>query len=177
MEQIVVRSRSLSESEQKFIKAVRMRDSDAALKIFRQGRVDVNCFEDKHHWSAIHYAAGNGFIEVVRLLVDECGADLNLQAKGGYTALHYAAIQGYTQVVTFLLKTNKVQLDVADSKEQLTALHYAARHGHLDIVELLVQAGCNLRATDTDGLTAMDLCLALGRDDIADFLRIKILTA
>ncbi len=67
----------------------------------------------------IHVAAGAGYgqnfagnahrfvpdnwLETMRYLVEECGADVNLRDANGYTALHHAASRGDNEVVQYLI--------------------------------------------------------------------------
>lgn len=67
----------------------------------------------------IHVAAGAGYgqnfagnahrfvpdnwLETMRYLVEECGADVNLRDANGYTALHHAASRGDNELVQYLV--------------------------------------------------------------------------
>ena len=51
--------------------------------------------------TALHAAARNGHLDVVRLLLDS-GAQKNVTSKAGATALHVAAQKGHSQVVQLL---------------------------------------------------------------------------
>ncbi|KAJ8905194.1 hypothetical protein NDN08_001703 [Rhodosorus marinus] len=61
----------------------------------------------------LHYAAANGHVEIMRLLIGH-GADLNAVNEYGNTALHFAAINEKVDAVELLLK-NKA--DAALSNE------------------------------------------------------------
>eukprot|EP00189_Rhodosorus_marinus_P012659 CAMPEP_0184746210 /NCGR_PEP_ID=MMETSP0315-20130426/8750_1 /TAXON_ID=101924 /ORGANISM="Rhodosorus marinus, Strain UTEX LB 2760" /LENGTH=146 /DNA_ID=CAMNT_0027218641 /DNA_START=131 /DNA_END=571 /DNA_ORIENTATION=- len=50
----------------------------------------------------LHYAAANGHVEIMRLLISH-GADLNAVNEYGNTALHFAAINGKVDAVQLLL--------------------------------------------------------------------------
>ena len=52
--------------------------------------------------TALHLAAGRGYMGVVRLLI-ESGAEKNAASDSGKTALHYAALNGHLEVAQFLL--------------------------------------------------------------------------
>ncbi|XP_048868743.1 caskin-1 isoform X1 [Brienomyrus brachyistius] len=56
---------------------------------------------DPNGTSALHLAAKNGHIDIIRLLI-QAGIDINRQTKAG-TALHEAALCGKTEVVRLLL--------------------------------------------------------------------------
>lgn len=59
---------------------------------------DVNCADDEGY-SALHAAAENGYLDVVKLLVGK-GADV--QHKTQYTALELAEMAGHDDVVAYL---------------------------------------------------------------------------
>lgn len=86
--------------------------------------------------SSLHYAAGEGHEETVRLLLDK-GATFDLPDSDGMTPLQHAACRGYEGVVQLLLeKGAKTDLQ---NKIGWTALHYAASEGHEVVVGLLLK--------------------------------------
>lgn len=55
-------------------------------------------------WAAnAHIHAPGAWLESIRFLVEECGADVNLRDAKGYTALHHAASRGDTEAVQYLI--------------------------------------------------------------------------
>jgi len=95
--------------------------------------------------AALHYAAANGNIEVVRYLIDEKRVVLlvtmthdtiNKATTNGWTALHNAALHGHKDVVEILLAKDGIEVNKAN-KEGATALHWAAAKGHKDVVNLI----------------------------------------
>lgn len=92
---------------------------------------------DKSGYTALHYAARNGHLEVCKLLCEH-GACINATTKAGVaTALHRACTAGQFKVTQFLLlKGANVELQDSDGK---TALHRAAEKGHMEIFNLLQQ--------------------------------------
>lgn len=49
---------------------------------------------DNCDYTALHYAARNGNMEICKLLLNDGKADINAVTKGGATALHRAAMMG-----------------------------------------------------------------------------------
>ncbi|XP_023295882.2 ankyrin repeat domain-containing protein 39 [Lucilia cuprina] len=49
---------------------------------------------DNCDYTALHYAARNGNVEICKLLLQDGKADINAVTKGGATALHRAAMMG-----------------------------------------------------------------------------------
>ena len=65
--------------------------------------VDVNATGGSMRRSALHGACANGRLEVVRLLCDEFGADIDVQDAVGRCPLWEAAQHGYEEAVDFLV--------------------------------------------------------------------------
>lgn len=79
---------------------------------------------------ALHLCAANGYVEMVRLLLDH-GADVNATNMSGSTALHYASLNGRLEVVQELVKYKAKA--VVENKFGKTALD-EARAGRKDKV-------------------------------------------
>ncbi len=78
---------------------------------------------------ALHLAAGNGYSDVVAVLLD-CGADLHARKDG---ALQLAARNGRRETVALLLDRG-ANIHALNDK----ALHCAAEYGHRETVALLL---------------------------------------
>ncbi|XP_046852481.1 ankyrin repeat domain-containing protein 39-like isoform X2 [Xenia sp. Carnegie-2017] len=93
---------------------------------------------DSAGYTALHYAARNGHIDVCRLLLRH-GANPNCETRAGRaTPLHRAAYGGHLEIVKLLVQY-QAKLDLADIDGQ-TALHKAAQKAHEDVVKILVDA-------------------------------------
>ncbi|KAF7794562.1 hypothetical protein EIP86_005697 [Pleurotus ostreatoroseus] len=91
--------------------------------------------------TALHVSASRGYLDVVKWLVEECGAIPDMEDKEGETALHKAALHGHLGVIKYLLPGRAdVQAQDADG---WTALHNACSkvRGYLDIVRWLCETG------------------------------------
>lgn len=94
---------------------------------------------DNSGYTALHYAARAGHLEVCRILL-EAGIGVNERTHGGgATALHRAAMMGRDQIIKLLL-AHKADALLQDSDGK-TALHRAAEKGHLESCRILLQAG------------------------------------
>ncbi|KAG0253179.1 hypothetical protein BG011_006505 [Mortierella polycephala] len=87
----------------------------------------------------LHFAASRGHDGVVRILIDQAGAGVDVPDREGETALLKASYSGYFPVVCFLLKrgANVHQRD----KDGWTALHNASSGGFIDIAQVLLEKG------------------------------------
>jgi len=115
---------------------------------------------DSYGRTPISYAAQNGHMAVVRLLLEK-GADIDSKAKGkivaGMTPLSYAAQNGHTAVVRLLLEKGA---DI-DSKAKgkivagMTPLSFAAKNEHMAVVRLLLERGADVNSKDISDTTAL----------------------
>jgi ankyrin repeat protein len=110
--------------------------------LLQQQSIDV---ADSKGWTALHYAAEGGQLEVVKWLI-EMNANVNAAENDGGTALHLAAARGHKTVVMELLN-RQANIDVTD-KLQRTALHYAAKGGHKEVGQILVDRGAKVDEAD-----------------------------
>ena len=121
----------------------------------------------QNKWMGIHLAAGNGHLDVVRLLL-EAGVDKDAAMQGGARALHLAALRGQLDIVRFLLEAGADK----DAVEQrgARALHFAADQGHLDVVRFLLEAGADKDAVEQRGARALHLAANHGHLDVVRLL-------
>jgi hypothetical protein len=114
------------------------------MLIISVGRVaDIEAM-DERGWTTLHFAAANGHLPVVQLLVNK--ANLAAKNENGEMAIHLAAKNGHVEVLKVLM--DKVDVAALDN-DKFGAIHWASRNGHFETVEelikkepsLLVQAG------------------------------------
>ena len=143
---------------------------------------------DKHRSTALDWAAGNGQVEVMKVLIahevavqgargrgDVAVGELLVQlgetsairsgARGGRTALHWAARNGQLEAVQYLLSLS-VPVDTG-AADDTTALHLALYGCHLEVAKSLVEAGASLRWENSFGCSAIHwaaMCTRHSRD-------------
>ena len=88
----------------------------------------------------LHFAATNGDVELVKLLLDR-GATINAATQDGWTALHFACLRGDEGLVQLLLDRGAVVS--MTTKSGLSALSIATSEGDPEIVELLLDRGAS----------------------------------
>ncbi|KAL0018494.1 hypothetical protein WJX79_003679 [Trebouxia sp. C0005] len=116
-----------------------------------KSRDDAGC-------TPMHYAAGSGDLELVELLTS-LGLSIQDQSRNGWDVFMWACLGGHAAVVTKLVALGS-NIGVKDKEERL-GLHWAAEKGHADAVGVLVrhmlQANLDIQATDSKGITALQL--------------------
>jgi uncharacterized protein len=100
----------------------------------------------------IIYAAGNGGLEIIKLLL-EYKADPNLTGYGGICALGGAASKGYLEVVKLLI-SNGAEVNNQNFLA-VTPLMLAASSGHIEIVKLLIEKRADVNAISSHGYNAL----------------------
>ena len=128
--------------------------------------------------AAIHIATCSGNAEVVRLLCEDYGVDVNCntsetfdrQPLKGITPLHWAAINGHLGIAKLLLNNNdNAKASRTDTGD--TPLHFAAGYGHTEAVKLLLDhnADVNAKCTD-DGGTPLYIAAFSGHTEAVKLL-------
>ncbi|XP_068761069.1 transient receptor potential cation channel subfamily A member 1-like [Montipora capricornis] len=117
--------------------------------------------KDNDEKIALHLAAENGVICVVRALLSACPESVNDTDYGSRTPLHYATRKGRVEVATHLL-TNGAAVDYRDD-DRLTPLFHAAMVGCGLTVDTLLQYGADVNALDKNRKSPIIYASYLGK--------------
>ena len=121
-----------SKGESALMLAALTGQQDLAEKLIKKG-ADVN----KTGWTPLHYAASNGHVTIISLLLEN-SAYIDAESPNGTTPLMMAAMYGTPAAVKLLLEEG------ADpnlkNQQGLTALQFAQRASRPDAVEALTKA-------------------------------------
>ena len=71
------------------------------MELLLERKADPNIVDNQEHFSALMHAAAEGYIEVVKILLDH-GADATLKDIDGDTAESFARKNGHTGVADLL---------------------------------------------------------------------------
>ncbi|KAH9207829.1 hypothetical protein DL95DRAFT_481928, partial [Leptodontidium sp. 2 PMI_412] len=119
----------------------------------------------------LSYAAGRGYEEVVRFLLETQLVDIESTDISLQTPLSTAAKNGQDSIVNLLLNTQTVKVNPRSSTGQ-TPLSYAAESGQRDIVGMLIQApNIIINSQDNKGRTAFFHAASKGHDSSVILLR------
>ncbi len=133
-----------------------------------QNLITVGCpidAKDSAGWTALHYAACDGNIELMKFLIS-MGADINYKAYDGRNALHHAIGNKKLEAVKFILP---IISDInASTKSGNTGLHWAAMYGGIDIVKFLISNGFDIHARNNQDKTPWDVADYEYRRDVPE---------
>ena len=135
----------------------------------REGDSQVTPLHYEDQKTPLHWAAGIGQIQIVRLLIDTYKADPNARDKDQLTPLHYTAMHDRTQLAQLLIDTYKANPNAEDAKKE-TPLHWAARNGRTQLAQLLIKYKANPNAKDRDQVTPLHIATLTGHTQIAQLL-------
>lgn len=103
----------------------------------------------------LYSASEKGHLQIVKMLVDQYGANVNFQIPvsssccHGWTALMIAAAEGHKDVVQYLL--SKGANPNLRNQYGRTALMFPVNYGYLEIAKLLIDKGADPNAVDENG--------------------------
>ncbi|KAG0709508.1 hypothetical protein DFH29DRAFT_840907 [Suillus ampliporus] len=104
-------------------------------------------------FTALHVAASRGYLDIVKWLVEDCGAIPDLEDREG---------EGYLDIVRWLCERGGISTVDVRSKGGWTPLINAASKGHLPVVlYLLTKQGANPLVRNNWGETAYDAAAAV----------------
>jgi hypothetical protein len=124
-------------------------------------------------YTALYMAAGNGRLEVLRLLLD-AGADPSRGGSTDFTPLMIAAGKGNLEVLRLLLARGAA-VDAVRSGDGGTAFHSACYNGHAECAEALARAGCDVGLKDRSGRTGREHAEEQGHAAVVERLRAVVM--
>ncbi|KAK7502249.1 hypothetical protein BaRGS_00006613 [Batillaria attramentaria] len=117
-------------------------DYDTMEEFIKAGKCDVNLKDiDSSNRTALHWACQKGYVECVRLLLDN-GAKGTARTTSGWTPAHCAAESGRVTALRALHAAH-VPIDLKD-KYGDTPRRIATIYGHNECVKYLLQAEAEL---------------------------------
>lgn len=116
----------------------------------------------------LHFAAVAGLCDIIHMLLDRGGININARDNHGMTPLHHAAVASHVDVVRLLVAKGA-------SREMqeclgLSPLGCAVRNERLASIAVLMELGANVDAKDIKGRSLLHLAAELGFLDVAKLL-------
>lgn len=145
--------------------------TDNIFILTSSGLVNIN-HRDRDGRSPFSFAAGYGYLEVVKVFSRMNGVEVDSRDGSGRTPFSYAAGSGNRDVVQFLTEKEGVDINSRDSGGR-TPLSWAASAGHLAVVEILTHAqGVDVQRSDQDGRPPLWYATHYARQDVAAALEL-----
>ena len=130
--------------------------------------------EFKNKWSeernAFHFATTMGNVQSMNMLIKH-GINVNITDINGFSALHLASSRNKVNAVNLILKTEGVNLNLAN-KNGYTPILTAIENGHIEILQSLLDANASLDVINKKGETAYKI--AERKDNTQIFNRVDL---
>jgi ankyrin repeat protein len=128
----------------------------------RKVQYDAKTYLDRNGASALHWAAGCGYLNMVKFLIEQmsCPPEQPQRGKRSFrnrTPLHWAARNNHLNVVQYLLENCNVNVD-STTLDGTTAFCWACWQGNIDIMKYLVKRGANIHLVNKYGCNATLWC-------------------
>lgn len=131
--------------------------------LLRDGKADANSRDRAYIGdgrSALHMAAANGSLHLVRMLL-KYGANPNASNRIGETPIYFASHRGHLPIVKELMNYN-ADPNRKTKKMAQTPIMAAAESGHANVVRYLVSKRVRLHDRDTFGKTPLEIAKDAG---------------
>ena len=155
------------QEELDWILIVAIQDGDAdVVKSLLDAGASPNAVDSDDEWRPIHYAARDGYKEIVELLLDR-GSDVDPKTTSGNTPLSLAAGNGFSGIVELLILRG-ASIDTVDHLGR-KPIHRAK---NVDVMKLLLERGADVdEETVSDSpRTPLYFAILLGVTSLAKFL-------
>ena len=116
---------------------------------------------NRHGLTPLCLAASKGHSQAVVIIAHNLSKKAINAYCGGYTALHWCCVTGIDAACGFLAKKG-ADASLRAEPDGETCLYKAATYCHSPCVDILLDAGCDANATNSDGATALLACAASG---------------
>ena len=134
--------------------ASRSGDAKVVAYLLGLGVLDV----DEDGESPLCAACTGGYLDVVKVLVEEGGAGVDVEGRSLKGPLYRACQSGNVDIVRLLVDAGSGSEAGKDGGVWVRGLIIAAAKGYVDVLQMLLEMGVGMEGVDTDGNTA--LCCA-----------------
>ena len=140
-------------------------DLDKARELLETGKYYVNI--TTYGTTLLHCACGGGHLDMVRMLISEFKADMNIVASYNNTPLHVAAFNGKEDVALALINEFGCDTNIR-GRDGRTVLHSACAGGCVALVRtLILDHNADVNAQDKDNNTPLHRAACCGKEDVA----------
>lgn len=144
----------LSGSE--FMKAIKENNLEEVKRIWTSHPAFKLSDHDENGFTPLIWASREGFIEIVRYLLDEGASPHELDEWMQANAGHKAGFWGRADVMKLLIDRG-LKIDARGGYNGYTALHDATTRGHQDAIKVLLDSGANCFIKGHDGKTPFSI--------------------
>lgn len=116
----------------------------------------------------VHEAAALGYLDRLRGLVDDDPSLVRATSADGFTALHFAAFFAKPEAARMLIDLGAPVDAVAHNPSRVQPLHSAAAGRAVEICRMLIAAGADVHARQTDGFVPLHAAAQNGDSEMVE---------
>ena len=147
--------------------AVESGDMNKARELLETGKYNVNSTGGSWWKTPLHSACREGHLDMVRMLISEFKADMNIVDISNDTPLHKAAANGKEDVALALINEFGCDTNIRGSDVR-TVLHSACEGGCVALVRTLIRDhNADVNAQDNNRYTPLHEAANYGKEDVA----------
>ena len=130
---------------------------------------EFNC-ANVEGFTPLHYAAGEGNLQITKYLVESCECDAEFPDNLGLTPGFCAVLQGRTEVAEYLLQMSPEGAKARNMASD-TMLHCAlkAQPSNKALLKLLIDYGADIMAQGADQMTCQEMLIARHHQDLVEY--------
>jgi len=155
-------------TNESFFSAIKTGDLSLVKKFFPKFKNVINQIRTPSGLYPLHLATIKGHYEIVKYLVEEQNALVDIIDNEKETPLLKASYNGYKDIVNFLKKKN-ANINYRD-REGWTALHNACSRGFCDIAQFLINSDADINSQNATGQTPLMIACSKGFLNIIQLL-------
>ena len=134
---------------------------DVVIQILNK-RKDLANKKDKRNFTPLHYACWAGKLEIVKLLVKDYNAHINMHSQSGKRPIDLAKKENHTNIVKYLQQVEKMQI---------SHLCNTCRKGHLSTVKHYIdELKYSVNTSDNELNTLLHIACAADQPEIVRYL-------
>ena len=145
-------------------------DKLQAVKCFL-GKGASPSLEDNDRWNSLHFASQSGNTDIIELLLQTHGPDIDSTTADGRTPLMIAAQYGKLQAVTLLI--GKGASPSLEDNDGWNSLHCASFNGNTVIIDTLLSYGVDIESKTWSGETPLMIARRRGHTEAVTYLLSK----
>ena len=128
--------------------------------------------QNHHGYTPLYKAASNSNIKIMSIILNAVSEDHILKPiKNGMNVIHLEAAYGYGRFETLKELCQRVTDPIVPDWNGYTPIHYAASNGHLEILKFLTTYNCDLKITNKQNKTPMQLAKLHHHTNAVKFLK------
>ncbi|XP_046752506.1 alpha-latrotoxin-Lhe1a-like [Diprion similis] len=168
---------TIPETVIRFFEAVKSNDIEKVVELLNSKEVDVNAVDvTRDNQTAIHICAFRGYDKLLRTLVDEYNADINIADKVGEIPLQIACDKYNVKIAKYLIEKNSNCPEYAESylnDKLVDELFEAAESNDLQkVTELIKNKSVDVNSVDKGNYnrTILHIAVMKGYEELARLL-------